>query len=82
MLKQIQELINQEFRGIHDTGYKLTQFIRGELYFQVDSLISLFANTTTEDLPAIFDFIQEIFKMIIKWMEIFPKYLASFNESQ
>jgi hypothetical protein len=48
----------------------------------VDSLISLFSQTTSEDLPAIFEFIQEVFKMIIKWMEVFPKYVANFNESQ
>jgi len=48
----------------------------------VDSLISIFNQTTADDLPSIFEFIQEVFKLIIKWMEIFPKYIQQFNEGQ
>jgi hypothetical protein len=58
------------------------QFIRGELYFYVDSLISLVAPTSFEDLPGIFEFMQNIFRLIFKWMEVFPNYLKSFYESQ
>lgn len=80
MQKQVQETIEQEFRNF-SSPHKLTQYIRGELYFYVDSLISLFNQTTSEDLPAIFEFMQDVFKLIFKWMEIFPNYLKSFYES-
>jgi len=71
-----------EFKGFFPSAYKLTQFLRGELYFYVDSLISIFTSTTPEDLPGIFDFVKEVFSMIMKWMEIFPQYLNAFNASQ
>ena len=35
----------------------------------------------TEELPMIFMFMQEVFKLIFKWMEIFPQYLLSYQES-
>jgi hypothetical protein len=78
-MKIVKEIIDKDFTNF-ETATKVTQFIRGELYFYIDSLISLFTSTNSEDIPAIFDFMQEVFKLILKWMEIFPNYLKSFNE--
>jgi hypothetical protein len=66
----VQDIIKNDFKAF-ETPNQLTQFIRGELYFYVDSLIS-FQNTSTEDLSAVFEFMTEIFKLLFKWMEIFP----------
>ena len=79
MLKLVKETIEKDFTNF-ESPYTLTQFIRGELYFYIDSLISLFTSTNSEDIPAIFEFMTEVFKLILKWMEIFPNYLKSFNE--
>ena len=81
MIKVVKEIIEKDFANF-ENPYKVTQFIRGELYFYIDSLISLFTATNAEDIPAIFEFMQEVFKLILKWMEIFPNYLQSFNECQ
>ena len=52
MALKVKEIIQSDFRCF-DSPHKFTQFIRGELYFYIDSLISLFNSTTAEDLPAI-----------------------------
>ena len=36
---------------------------------------------SSEELPMIFMFMQDVFKLIFKWMEIFPQYLQSYHES-
>ena len=59
----------------------MTQFIRGDLYFYVDSLISMISVISNEELPMIFMFMQDVFKLILKWMEIFPQYLSSYQEA-
>lgn len=74
-------MINTDFRKFEGNAVGLTQFVRGQLYFHIDSLISLFSSTTSEDIPAIFEFMKDVFNMIFKWMEIFPKYVKSFYES-
>lgn len=53
--------------------------VRGELYFYVDSLISL--TQSAEELPTIYQFMNKIFQLIFKWMEIFPAYLKNFSEA-
>ena len=73
MLQKVQDIIARDFK-VFETPRDLTQFVRGELYFYVDSLLSMLS-TTVEDLPSIFEFMKEIFKLIFKWMEIFPDYL-------
>lgn len=76
----MQETIKEEFKNL-ETPLKVTQFIRGELYFYVDSLISMISCIQQEDLPVIFEFMLDVFKLIFKWMEIFPQYLTSYQES-
>lgn len=55
-LKTVRHLIETKF----DDGMSaadLTQFVRGELYFHLDSLLSIVTSTTVEDLPAISEFV-------------------------
>lgn len=80
MQQKVQDTIKEEFKNL-ESPIKVTQFIRGELYFYVDSLISMISSTSQDDLPVIFDFMQDVFKLIFKWMEIFPKYLSSYQEA-
>ncbi len=76
MKKQVRELIESDLKNFED-AHKFTQFVRGELYFYIDSLISLYNSSSIEELPEIFDFMQEYFKLVLKWMEIFPSYLKN-----
>jgi hypothetical protein len=82
MQQKVQEIIKAEFKGVFEKPRDLTQFIRGEFYFYVDSLMSLFQNSSPEEVPAIFEFLtKDVFALIFKWLEIFPEYLSSFYES-
>ena len=76
----MQETIIEEFKNL-ETPLKVTQFIRGELYFYVDSLISMKSCIQREDLPVVFEFMLDVFKLIFKWMEVFPQHLTSYQES-
>jgi hypothetical protein len=81
MQQKVQETIKEEFKNL-ETPIKVTQFIRGDLYFYVDSLISMINCIQQEDLTIIFDFLVDVFKLIFKWMEVFPQYLSSYQEAQ
>ena len=63
---RVNEIISSDFRCFK-SAYECTQFIRGELFFYVDSLLTLHSQTTREDLPAILDFIETVFKMTLRW---------------
>lgn len=76
----MQEIIANDFKGFPSPSH-LTQFIRGELYFYVDSLMSIFATSSVDEVPAIFDFMKDIFSLIFKWIEIFPQHLPAFQDS-
>ena len=36
---------------------------------------------SAEEVPMIFMFMQDVFKLILKWMYIFPSYLPSYQEA-
>jgi len=40
MQQKVKEIIKEEFKNL-ETPIKVTQFIRGDLYFYVDSIISM-----------------------------------------
>ena len=77
MKEVIAQTIDENFRNFESPS-QLTQFIRGQLYFYVDSLLSLPQVSSESDLPTIFDFITLVFKLILKWIELFPSVLKSF----
>lgn len=56
------------------SAHEITQFIRGELYFHLDSLFTLEHALQSVDLPAISEFIKLVFELILTWMEVFPNY--------
>ncbi len=77
---KIDEIISTEFRCF-PSAYECTQFIRGELYFYVDSLLTLQNQTTQEDLPAILNFMESVFKLMIKWYQLIPSYVPAWREA-
>lgn len=77
---KVKEITTSDFRCF-SSAYECTQFIRGELFFYVDSLLTLHTQTTREDLPAILDFIEVVFQMIIRWYQLIPSYASSWKEA-
>ena len=64
------------------SGYECTQFIRGELFVFVDSLLTLSLYTESDDLPAIVSFVAVYFQLILKWYEIFPRFAQDYKEGE
>mmetsp|Transcript_36080 Transcript_36080/g.55403 ORF Transcript_36080/g.55403 Transcript_36080/m.55403 type:complete len:242 (+) Transcript_36080:625-1350(+) len=52
------------------------------MYILLDSLISLVREASQEDIKRIFEFTSEVFKLVIKWIEIFPQYLDVYKLCQ
>ena len=73
----MKEIIKSNFKYF-ESAYEFNQYLRGELFFYIDSLLSIFSSITHDDLPQISGFMQDIFELIYKWMEIFPQYTKSF----
>ena len=64
------------------SAHECTQFIRGELYFYLDSLLTMEIAISPTDLPAIIEFLKLVMELILTWLEIFPNYLDAFRETQ
>lgn len=80
MEKRVQEVIDSQFMGFL-SAFECTQFIRGELYFYIDSLLTLQNVIIQEDLPSILNFVELVFKLTLKWLEIMPLFVASYKEA-
>lgn len=79
-MKILRTLIDTKF----DNGMgpiELTQFVRGRLYFHLDSLMSLSNSTCEDDLPSIFEFVQAYIELVKVWMSEFPRYLPEYHAS-
>ena len=73
MLNRVRRVIESDFLCFNDAT-ECTQFIRGEIYFYFDSLISLVNEATQNDVEMIYEFTTEVFRLCLKWIDIFPKY--------
>lgn len=71
---KVDELINSDFG--EDDAYKFTQFIRGKLFFYIDSLLTLQKGADKKAFPNIVKFMRKVFELILKWMKLFPKYAS------
>ena len=79
--KRIRDLYDTDLFGF-TSAYECTQFIRGNLFYYVDSLVTMPALVTQEDLPAILNFIELVIKLMLKWYEILPALVPAWKESQ
>lgn len=82
MTKKVRDLTETQFRYF-ETAHDFTQFVRGELYMFIDSILTLFNVISADDLPAIFEFVEHVLQMILQWMELFRKqYIEYYTEAQ
>jgi hypothetical protein len=83
MKEKVDEIIEKEFsQGTFSSGSDATQFIRGQLYIYIDSLLTLFQSTTADDLQIILDFLISCLTLILKWFEIFNSKLQPYVSHQ
>jgi hypothetical protein len=73
LINKIQKVIQTDFKCFTDAN-ECTQFVRGELYFYFDSLISLVNEASQVEIQKIFEFTTELLKLCLRWIEIFPQY--------
>jgi len=78
--KKIQKVLNSNFQSFQN-AWECTQFIRGELFYYIDALLTTPNSVHTDDLPSLINFIELAFKLILKWFEIMPSHLSSFKEA-
>ena len=78
MLNRIQRATESSFLCFADAT-ECTQFIRGEMYLYFDSLITLVLEATEADVQKIFEFTTEVFRLCLKWVDIFPQYQEVFK---
>lgn len=50
------------------------------MYIYYDSLLTLVTEASEKDIQKIFEFSIEIYKLCLKWIEIFPKYLDMYKQ--
>ena len=79
--KRINDVIQSEFTCF-DSAYECTQFIRGELYYYVDSMVTLLNVISSDDLPVIIDLVKQVFELTLTWLKIFPAYASSYREGK
>ena len=72
--KELKDILENGFEVL-ETPRKVTQYIRGELYFYVDSMLSLHLNTTTKELPKIYEFMRYVYQIVQLWLKLFPSKL-------
>jgi hypothetical protein len=78
MLNRIQRVIESDFLCFNDAT-ECTQFIRGEVYLHLDSLVTLVREPSQTDMQQIFEFTTEVFRLCLKWIDIFPSYQKVFK---
>ena len=78
MLNQINKVEESNFRCF-SSAFECTQFIRGELFVYFDSLVTLVTSPSQADVQKIFEFCVEVFRLVLKWIHIFPEYMESYH---
>lgn len=80
-MKRINDVTESNF-SCFESGYECTQFIRGELYFYVDSMLTLATVIGVDDLPAILELMSRVFELVLCWLRIVPSYRESQRETK
>lgn len=71
-------LVNENFQ-INNPHY-ITQFLRGELYILVDSVLSINQPLkSTSDMKLVSDLIENYLSMFIRYLEVLPSVLRQVN---
>ena len=79
--RKIEDVIDSDFSNLK-SAHDATQFLRGEVFFFVDCLLVNWDDekNTNENYIEILDLMEWVFKMIIKWLDLFPtKFLKYYD---
>lgn len=80
-IEQMNSIANQGFM-INDPN-RITQFLRGELYILLDSILSISQPIkSSSDLKLVSDFIENFISVFVKYLEILPSTLRQFIDGK
>jgi hypothetical protein len=60
--------------------HELLQYVRGTMFFFLDSVLSLGEPRTRSHLELMQDFMREALALVFKWMQIFPSLVKHYYE--
>lgn len=71
---EVKTLVTNGFDCAPRSAAEFTQFFRGELFFYIDSLVTLFhyAQPDAESVHDIFSFLDSVMEAIVAWVQAFP----------
>jgi hypothetical protein len=70
-IKELEDIYIKGFEVL-GTPRRVNQYLRGELYLYVDSILTLFLNTTERELGIYYEFMSHVFTVIQLWLKTFP----------
>ena len=79
--EKVEDIVKEEFDNFK-TAFEATQFLRGEIYYYVDWILANWEeqNLSKSDFRKAIDFLEQVFLMIIKWLDLFPtKYMKYYE---
>lgn len=79
--EKVEDIVKEEFDNFK-TAFEATQFLRGEIYYYVDWILANWdeQNLSKSDFRKAIDFLEQVFLMIIKWLDLFPtKYMKYYE---
>ena len=80
--EKAEKVIESQFKCLA-TSFEITQYIRGELYIFVDSVLTYEGYKDKKKiLSKAINFLKKVLQLIAEWFKEFPKYLKSFMEYQ
>ena len=74
------EIIDSEFKCFQ-RPYEITQFLRGEFFYYVDSLLTMGNVVERAHLTEVVAFCELAFKLILKWYELLPQWFPAYTEA-
>ena len=72
ILSKMQEMRETQFDSLK-TASEVNQFLRGEWFFYVDSIISITHHLQRQELQLVYSFMQESIATVLTYFETYPK---------
>lgn len=78
--RKVEDTLEADFENLK-SAHEATQFLRGELFFYVDGYLANWKSSDEDaDYRDVIEFMHVVFKLIIRWMDIFPKKYMKYYE--
>jgi hypothetical protein len=76
---KIDDFISKDLRGMG--AFETTQFIRGDVFVNLDFLMTTHIFTSDEELEVAFEYIKAVLRLIVKYFSLIPSMIRCFDEA-